>query len=193
MHKETRRQWRSWLAAHHASSDGVWLVAWKRHTGKTAMGYDASVEEALCYGWIDSTQRALDSERSMQWFAPRRPGSVWSGHNKRRVAELTAAGRMAPAGLAAVEAAQRTGTWMVLDVAENLLVPDDLGAAFARHPGSRPHWDGFPPSARRSILCWIALAKRPDTRARRIEETAALASAGKRANHGPARGAKPAS
>lgn len=225
MHPETRRAWRAWLAAHHASSSGVWLVMWKKHTGQPAMGYEASVEEALCYGWVDSTQRRLDGERSMQWFAPRRwpgwpaagcmgmglglerrhcftpdhagpapphpappnarrRGSVWSRLNKQRVARLAAARCMAPAGLAAVAAAQQSGAWSALDAAEDLLVPEDLQAAFARHPGSRARWDAFPPSARRSILSWIALAKRDTTRAKRAEETAALAARGERANQG---------
>lgn len=181
VHPETRRQWRAWLKAHHASHAGVWLVTWKKHTGKPAMGYEAAVEEALCFGWVDSTQRRLDDDRNAQWFAPRRRGSVWSGINKQRVARLTAAGSMAPAGLAAVEAAQQSGAWSAMDAAEALVVPEELEAAFSRHPGSRPHWDAFPPSARRSILGWVAQAKRPDTRARRVEHTAALAARGERA------------
>ena len=146
------------------------------------MGYEASVEEALCFGWVDSTQRRLDGERNAQWFAPRRRGSMWSGANKERVGRLTAGGRMAPAGLAAVEAAQQSGAWSAMDSAEALVVPEELEAAFCRHPGSRPHWDAFPPSARRSILGWIAQAKRPDTRARRVEQTAERAARGERAN-----------
>lgn len=146
------------------------------------MAYGEAVEEALCWGWIDSRAATLDAERSMQLYTPRRRGSSWSRPNKQRVERLVAAGLMAPAGLAAVEAAQRDGSWSLLDGTEDLVnLPDDLLAAFDRHPGSRGHWDAFPPSARRSILGWIALAKRQETRARRMEETARRAAAGERA------------
>ena len=158
------------------------------------MGYDAAIEEALCFGWVDSTQRKLGDDRKMLRFTPRRRGSVWSHANKQRVARLTAAGRMAPAGLAAVEAAQASGAWSVLDAAAELIVPADLEAGFERHPGSRSHWDAFPPSTRRHLLSWIALAKRPATRTKRVEEIASLAAKGERANQPPRqRGADAAS
>lgn len=182
VHPETRSQWRAWLSTHHATSAGVWLVSWKKHTGRPAMGYAAAVEEALCFGWVDSTAQKLDGDRSMLWLTARKRGSAWSRLNKQRVEQLTTAGLMAPAGLAAVAAAQQSGSWSILDPVEDLVVPEDLGAAFARHPGSRPQWDAFPPSARRGILGWIVLAKRADTRARRIEEAASLAARGERAN-----------
>ncbi|PSC73951.1 hypothetical protein C2E20_2953 [Micractinium conductrix] len=155
------------------------------------MGYDAALEEALCFGWVDSTHLKLDGDRSMLWLTARKRGSVWSRLNKQRVERLTAAGRMAPAGLAAVEAAQQSGAWSLLDAVEDLVVPDDLDAAFARHPGSRPQWDGFPRSARRGILQWVVQAKRPETRARRVEEAATLAARGERANQWRGRTASP--
>lgn len=176
VHPRSRAEWRRWLARHHERAEGVWLVSFKKSTGRQAFGYDEAVEEALCFGWIDSRPRALDAERSMLWFAPRRPRTGWSGPNKERVERLLAAGLMAPAGLAKVEAARRDGSWTALDSATALEVPPDLARAFRMHAGSRTNFDAFPPSARRAILEWIGAAKRRETRAARVEETARLAA-----------------
>ena len=118
----------------------------------------------------------------MRWYSPRRPGSAWSGANKERIARLEAEDRLLPPGRAAVDTARADGTWALLEDVEDLVVPDDLAAAFAAHPGSAAEWDDFPPSARRAILEWIVQAKRPATRARRIEEAARKAAQGERAN-----------
>ena len=133
-------------------------------------------------GWIDSSGRKLDDERSMLWFTRRKPGSGWAGTNKERVVRLEAEGRMTPAGRAMIEAAKADGSWTLLDDVENLVVPDDLAAAFERHPGSRENFDAFPPSARRAILDWIVHAKRDATRTARLEESARLAAQNVRAN-----------
>ena len=111
VHPESRSEWRRWLAANHTSSPGVWLVSWKRSTGKATIGYDAAVEEALCFGWIDSLAKTVDEARSRQLFTPRRRKSRWSQSNRERVERLTAAGLMEPAGVSAVEAAKAAGTW----------------------------------------------------------------------------------
>jgi len=182
IHVETRPAWRAWLHEHHASAAGAWLVSWKAATGRPAVGYGAAVEEALCFGWVDSLPRRLDDERGMLRFTPRKPGSNWSGPNRERVERTIANGLMAPAGLAAVERAHADGTWTALEAVEALIVPDDLAAAFAAHPGSAAHWDVFPRSARRGILEWILAAKRPETRERRVLETARLAAENRRAN-----------
>jgi len=116
---EARADWRAWLAANHASARGVWLVSWKRATGKPSVGYDAAVEEALCFGWIDSLAKTVDDERSRQLFTPRRPRSRWSQSNRDRVERLAAAGLMEPAGLAAVERARESGSWAALDDTES--------------------------------------------------------------------------
>lgn len=160
----------------------MWLVSWKKATGRPAVDYDAAVEEALCVGWVDSTGRRLDDERSMLYVAPRKPRSGWSRPNKERVARLTVAGLMRPAGLAVVEAAQADGSWSLLDDVENLVVPDDLRAALDAHAGAAGHWEAFPRSAKRGILEWIVQAKRPETRAKRVEETARRAARNERAN-----------
>ena len=124
------------------------------------MSYEEAVEEALCVGWVDSTGRNLDDERSIQWFSPRRPRSAWARSNKERVARLTAAGLMLPAGLGVIEDAKRNGMWTLLDDVENLIVPDDLAAALAGEPNGRANWDAFPPSARRAMLQWVVEASR---------------------------------
>ena len=173
--------WSQWLAKHHADSTGVWLVTAKRATGRQPFDYEDAVCEALRYGWIDAVQKTLDPERSMQWYAPRRPTSGWSRPNKVRVERLEAEGRMEPAGRAVIEAAKANGTWTLLDAVEDLIVPDDLAAAFDAHPGLREHWDAFPPSARKLMLTWIVTAKRPATRAARVVEVAARAAIGERA------------
>ena len=173
-------EWRAWLAEHHGRGEGVWLVTWRVGSGGPRISYEESVEQALCFGWVDSTGRRLDDERTMLWFAPRKARSGWARTNKLRIERLTAEGQMAPAGLALVEAAKADGSWTLLDDVENLVVPDDLAAAFT--PAARAHWDAFPPSARRAILEWIVQARRPETRAKRVAETAAKAQVGERAN-----------
>ncbi len=169
--------WRTWLADHHGRGAGVWLVT-LRDGGDVS--YEEAVEQALCFGWVDSTARRLDERRTMLWFAPRRARSGWARTNKRRVERLLAAGVMAPAGLAVVEAARADGSWTVLDAVEDLVVPDDLAAAFAAHPPAARHWEAFPRSARRAALEWIVQARRPETRARRVAETARKSQANER-------------
>jgi uncharacterized protein YdeI (YjbR/CyaY-like superfamily) len=181
-HAETLPEWRAWLAVNHLSSKGVWLVSWKAFTRRPRISYEESVEEALAFGWIDSKNMTLDEERTMQWFSQRKANSPWSLTNKERIARLEASGRIADAGRGAIRAAQANGMWTLLDDAQNLVVPDDLAAALAAVPGAREHWDAFSASARRSLLEWIVLARRPATRASRIEQTAQRAALGEQAN-----------
>ena len=181
-HPTTVTQWRAWLKKHQADPDGVWLISWKKSSGKPAMSYDEAVDEAIAYGWVDSLTRSLDQERSMLWFAPRKPKSAWSRVNKQRVERLMAEGRMQPRGMAMVELAQQQGTWTALDDIENLVEPDDLATALNAVPVARQAWDGFPRSAKRGILEWISLAKKPETRAQRIQTTVDEAALGRRAN-----------
>ncbi len=179
---EDRETWRAWLEANHAIATGVWLVGFRAASGRPVLDYGASVEEALCFGWVDSRGEKVDEWRSRLYFAPRRPQSGWSGSNKERVERLMVEGRMAPAGLAAVERAKANGTWTILDAVERLEVPPDLATALAAHPPAAEEWVRFPPSARRQMLAWIVTAKRADTRAARIAKTAALAQRGERAD-----------
>ena len=175
---ETRAEWRAWLAEHHRRDSGVWLVSWKKRTGKPTVSYEEAVEEALCFGWIDGVFNRLDDERSMQWFAPRRPRSTWARSNKDRVARLEAAGLMTEAGREAVERARANGSGESLDAIDALVVPDDLAAALAERPGARELFDASSASVRRSALAWVYQARRPETRASRVGRIAAVAGRG---------------
>lgn len=181
VHPETRSRWRQWLLAHHESESAVWLVSWRKATGRPAVGYDGAVSEALAIGWVDSLPRRLDAERTMLCFTPRRATSAWSRPNKGRVEQLRRDGAMTPAGERAVAAAVGNGAWSRLDAVEDLLLPDDLAAALTHHRDARRSWEAFPPSARRGILEWVVQARRPSTRAARVEETARPAARGERA------------
>jgi uncharacterized protein YdeI (YjbR/CyaY-like superfamily) len=176
---------REWLEANHAESPGIWLVSYKKAAGERYLAYEDIVREALCWGWIDSKARSLDELRSQLLLTPRKPASKWSRPNKVRIAELDAAGRMAAPGRAVVEAAKASGTWNALDDVENLVEPVELKAALDATPEARQNWDAFPRSTRRAALEWIAAAKRPATREKRISETVELAEQSLRAQQWP--------
>lgn len=178
----TRAQWRAWLVAHHTQSASIWLVTFKANTSRPRVPWGDLVEEALAFGWVDSLPRKLDAERTMLLMSQRKPGSNWSGVNKARIETMTAAGLMHPAGLAKIEQAKRDGSWTALDAVDRLEVPDDLQSAFESRPGAAEAFGAFPPSTRRGILEWIVNAKRPETRAARIADTADRAAKGERAN-----------
>lgn len=182
VHPLTREEWRAWLEANHTRTQGIWLVSYKKVAGKPRVEYDDAVEEALCFGWVDSKGNKLDDERTMLWFAPRKAGSGWSAPNKLRVERLIAAGLMAPAGLAKIEAAKQDGSWSALDDVEALIVPPDLQTALDGYANANSYFAAFPRSVKRAILEWIASAKTAPTRAKRIAETARLAEENKRAN-----------
>ena len=179
--------WRSWLESNHATASSAWLVTWRPGRGHPVLDYSLAVEEALCFGWVDSRGGSLDADRTKLYFAPRKPRSGWSASNKARIERLVAADRMHPAGLAAIERAKTNGSWTVLDAVERGEIPADLASAFdaAAATGTGPaaaNFAAFPWSARRALLEWIGLAKRPETRAARILETATRAAANERAN-----------
>jgi uncharacterized protein YdeI (YjbR/CyaY-like superfamily) len=178
---DDRATWRAWLEANHATSGGAWLVTWRPASGRGGLGYEAAVEEALCFGWVDSTARRVDDERGKLYFAPRKPRSGWAATNKARIERLVAEGRMAPAGLAAIERAKANGSWEILDSVERLEVPDDLAAALDGSPPAATNFAAFPPSARKQQLAWIAQAMRPETRASRIGQVAEAAARNERA------------
>ncbi len=178
---ESIPQWRAWLTRHHATSRGVWLTTWKKGRGPYVPMSDL-VDQALCFGWVDSQPRSLDADRSQRLLTPRRPGSNWSRINKQRVDRLTKAGLMAPSGLAVVEASHQDGSWTALDEVEQLTEPDELRSALDARPAARRHWDGFPRSTKRAILEWIGNAKTPATRDKRITTTVREAAQGRRAN-----------
>lgn len=180
-HAESRSQVRQWLAANHSTARGVWLCSWRGPTGKPACPYPEVVEEAICFGWIDSTTKRLDDERSLQLLTPRKPKSTWTRLNRRRVADMEAAGLMTPAGRRAVEVAKANGWWTILDPVEDLIEPDDLTAALDGDQAARDQWDQFPAGARKAMLFWVISAARPETRQRRIDTIVGKAATGERA------------
>lgn len=181
VHADDRETWRAWLEANHATARGAWLVTWRARSGRPGLDYEAAIEEALCVGWVDSTGGRFDEDRGKLYFAPRKARSVWAASNKARVERLIAEGRVTPAGLAAIERAKANGSWELLDSVERLEVPDDLAAALDARPPAADNFAGFTPSARKMLLGWIAQARRPETRAARIEKTAVAAARNKRA------------
>ncbi len=179
----TPASWREWLHAHHASEPRVWLVIFKKDSGIPSPTYEEARDEALCFGWIDSLPNKRDADSYYLLFSVRNPKSNWSRVNKDLINELSAAGRLAPAGKRMVTLARETGTWDALNDVDNLVVPDDLAVALsAAGPDARTYWDAFPRSVRRGILEWIFNAKRAATRERRIRETAEMARRNERAN-----------
>lgn len=174
----SRAEWRAWLAENHATSAGVWLITWKKQAARPTVVYEEAVEEALCFGWIDGVVNRVDDERTKEWFAPRRAKSTWARTNKERVARLETAGLMTEAGRAAIAIAQANGSWNSLDAIDAIVIPDDLAAAFAARAGARGHFDASSASVRRSALAWVYGAKRPETRAARVEQVAGIAGRG---------------
>lgn len=171
----TRREWRSWLQEHHASVREIWLVFHKRHTGKPCISYDDAVEEALCFGWIDSLVKRIDDARYARKFTPRKPDSRWSTMNRRRYEDLKASGLLAPPGLERPPT-ERSGdaprpSWSVL--------PPEIERRLKANARAWAHFQRLTPSRRRAYIGWIMSAKRPATRERRIEEATTLFAAGK--------------
>lgn len=163
----SRAAWRAWLAEHHATSGGVWLVV-ARTTGSAGLGYEDAVLEGLCFGWIDSSARPYDGERSLLWFTRRGARSAWSASNKARVALLEEQGLMTDAGRALIDAAHANGMWTVLDDPERLVEPPALAAALDEVPGARATWDACSPSVRKQALTQLAMLRGEDSRARKI-------------------------
>jgi uncharacterized protein YdeI (YjbR/CyaY-like superfamily) len=173
--------WRAWLEHHHDTERGVWVASWKKAAGRDAVPYEQLVEEAICFGWIDSTVNTLDDDRGLQLMTPRKAKSGWTRLNRRRVAALEADGRMTDAGRAAVAAAQANGWWLLYDSVEDLLEPPDLAEALDASPAARTTWDRFPPSARKQMLWWVITAAKPETRATRVAKVVSEAEHGRRA------------
>lgn len=176
----SRKEWRQWLHKNHRSKQSVWLVYYKKNVGTPTISYNEAVDEALCYGWIDSTRKSMGDEQFMQFFCRRKPNSVWSKINKEKVQRLGEEGLMAAAGLESIDIARQNGSWTILDEVEELIIPADLDAAFNVRPGASAYFLTLSKSARKAILQWLVLAKRPETRNKRIEEIATLAAQQKR-------------
>lgn len=183
-HPKNRAAWRQWLEKNHASSPGVWFTYFKKESGKPRVSYEAAVEEALCFGWIDSQPRKIDAERSALKFTPRKSKSVWSKLNKTRIERLSKEGQIMPAGLSAIALAKQNGSWDSLtasdDAAENNTIPADLDKLFARNKKAKAHFTAFSLSIRKQFLWWINSAKQPETRKARLKQTVLMAAANKK-------------
>ncbi len=182
-HPLSRQEWRDWLAGNHAKLSGIWFVYFKKQTGKPRVTYDEAVEEALCFGWIDSLPRKIDDERSKLLFTTRKPKSVWSKLNKTRIEKLIGNGLMTEIGLAKIEVAKRDGSWNALDASDNLEIPKDLSQAFEENRTAAKNFTAFSDAVKRNILFWIGSTKRDATRAARIEKAVAMAERNKRVNY----------
>ena len=167
----SRSGWRRWLASNSERQEGLWVVYPKKTSRLDGPLYDDLVEEALCFGWIDSRVRRVDDGRIMQWFSPRRRGGVWSAVNKERIARLIASGEMTERGQAAIDQAKADGSWSQNDDVDALIVPPDLRTAFQAVPDAEAAYEALSNSAKKQYLWWIHSAKRPATRAGRIAET----------------------
>jgi len=166
---------RGWLETHHAQQESVWLVTYKKHIGDKYVSVQQVLDEVLCFGWIDGVRRKLDHERTMQLIGPRRV-LHWAGSYKVRVARLILEGRMNPAGLEAIAESKRQGLWDYLYDVGALEIPGDLAQALQAHPLALEHFEAFPDASKRFTLRWIKLAKTPETRTKRIAQTALLAA-----------------
>ncbi|MEQ9187836.1 MAG: YdeI/OmpD-associated family protein [Cryomorphaceae bacterium] len=164
------QEWRDWLSAHHEQHSAVWLVIFKKNAPTTNLTWNDAVDEALCFGWIDSTRRSVDDLRFKQYFGKRKTNSAWSRINKEKIEQLSQKGAMTTAGLKSVEVAKQNGSWTRLDSVENLEIPPDLEEAFAESPTSKAHFLALSKSARKILLHSIVMAKRPETRHKRIAE-----------------------
>jgi uncharacterized protein YdeI (YjbR/CyaY-like superfamily) len=153
--------WRAWLQAHHATEQSVWLIYHKKHTNVPSLTWSQAVDEALCFGWIDSQAKPLDADKYMQFFSRRKSTSAWSRVNKEKVQRLLAAGLVAPAGLDRIEAAKQNGSWTILDEVEALTIPADLSHELQKNPVATSYFAGLSKSDKRNMLQWLVLAKRP--------------------------------
>jgi uncharacterized protein YdeI (YjbR/CyaY-like superfamily) len=176
----SRKAWRAWLQKHHAASPGVWLVFAKKHSKLPTVRYDEAVEEALCFGWIDGLMHPVDDTFYKQLFTPRKPKSKWAASNKARVEKMIAAGLMTDAGMQLVELAKKSGTWNALTEVDTTTVPPDFRRALAATPGAVKGFGAYTPGMKKQCLSYILDAKRPETRAKRIDLIVEAASEGRK-------------
>lgn len=172
---KSRNEWREWLQNNHHLKQSVWLIYYKKKSKIPTIAYGEAVEEALCFGWIDSKAKPIDEEKFMQFFSKRKEKSVWSKVNKEKVERLIQEGLMTEAGFAIIDKAKQNGSWKILDEAEALIIPMDLESEFQKKPKAKIYFLSLSRSDRRNILQWLVLAKRQETRQKRIEEIVKLA------------------
>jgi uncharacterized protein YdeI (YjbR/CyaY-like superfamily) len=174
-------EWHYWLEANHATEKELWLILYKRHIAKTGFSYQEALDEALCFGWIDGILKRIDDEKHIIRFSPRRSTSIWSKANRKRAERLIAEGRMTGAGLGKIEQAKKNGEWYrELSNDEGPIMPPDLTEVLKRNKKARKNFESFPPSLKEQFIYWITSAKRPETRTKRIQETAVRAERNER-------------
>ncbi len=180
---KSQKDWRKWLEKNHESQKSVWLIIYKKESGVPSVYYPEAVDEAICFGWIDSKPNKRDDVSFFQFFSKRNPKSNWSKVNKLKVTKLIEQGLMTKAGYESIEVAKKNGTWNALDEVEKITLPKDLKELFDTNKTAFQNWEKFSRSSKRGILEWILNAKRPETRKKRIEETVNLAEKNIKANH----------
>lgn len=173
---KSKADWRKWLEVNHIKQDAVWLIFYKVKSPKHNLSWSHSVDEALCFGWIDSTKKSLDDERFIQYFCKRKVKSNWSRVNKDKVITLIDQGLMQEAGYKSIDIAKENGSWTILDTVEALIVPEDLKEGFANYKGSLAYYNSLSNSAKKTLLYWLNSAKRTATRQKRILEIVENAS-----------------
>lgn len=173
---KSQTDWRNWLVKNHQLKQSVWLVYYKSSTKVASIGWSEAVDEALCFGWIDSTRKTIDNDRYRQYFSRRNPNSIWSRINKDKVDYLISKNLMQEAGYKAIETAKNNGSWFILDEVEALILPKDLKEEFDKRVGSLGYYESLSKSTKKNLLGWVVLAKRPETRQKRIIEIAENAS-----------------
>lgn len=183
LYAKTRKDWRKWLEKNYQEKNAVWLIIYHKGSGTPSATYDEAVEEAICFGWIDSIAHKRDGESRYQFFAQRKPKSNWSRANRARAEQMIAAGLMMPSGQAMIDLAKTSGTWDALTDVQNAVIPDDLQQLLDQNKTAKANFLAFPPSSKRIILEWILNAKKPETRQKRIKETVDLATNNIKANH----------
>lgn len=169
-----RDVWRRWLEQNHAGASEVWLVFYKKHTGKPCPSYNEAIEEALCFGWIDGIKRRIDGERYAFRFTPRNPKSIWSPSNVERARKLIAEGAMRPEGMRLVEAAKASGAWDRALKPPVFEMPKEFKDALSANKKAGVFFESLPPSQKRQYIGWIASAKRPETREKRLQKALEL-------------------
>ena len=170
------KEWRDWLQENHGTKEGIWMICFNKKSGKQGVSWSEAVDQALCFGWIDSIKRSVDEHSSIQFFGKRKAKSTWSKINKQKVEQLIAGGLMATAGFHTIETAKKNGSWMILDEVEALHIPEDLKAALLEFSDATSFFNALSKSSKKALLQWIVLAKKPETRDRRIKEIAAAAA-----------------
>ena len=179
---KSAKEWRKWLEKNHEKEKAVWIIFYKKNSGTPSVSYVEAVEQALCFGWIDSKANKRDDDSYYQYFTKRNPKGKWASTNKARVEILIAQGLMTPSGMDMIDLAKKTGTWDALNDVESVVIPEDFMKALKKNKKALAHWEGFAKSSKMIILYWISEAKRPETRQKRIDESVRLAAENIKAN-----------